>query len=132
VNLGAFAPILAMLVLATAFAILSIVVSAFMAPHRPTPAKYSAYESGIEPGRLPRGERYPVKFYLTAMLFVIFDIEVIFLYPWAVVFRQLDIFGLVQMAIFIGLVLVAYIYDWKRGGLEWEKANLKELRMGRR
>jgi NADH-quinone oxidoreductase subunit A len=66
------------------------------------------------------------------MLFVIFDIEVIFLYPWAVVFRQLDIFGLVQMAIFIGLVLVAYIYDWKRGGLEWEKANLKELRLGRR
>jgi len=120
VNLGAFAPILAMLVLATAFAVASIVVSAFMAPHRPTRAKYSPYESGIEPGRLPKGERYPVKFYLTAMLFVVFDVEVIFLYPWAVVFRRLGVFGLVQMGIFVGLILVAYIYDWKRGGLEWD------------
>lgn len=119
-NLGAFAPILAMLVLATAFAVISIIVSAFMAPHRPSSAKYSAYESGIEPGRLPKGERYPVKFYLTAMLFVVFDVEVIFLYPWAVVFRQLGVFGLVQMGIFVGLILVAYIYDWKRGGLEWD------------
>jgi len=120
VNLGAFTPILAMLVLATAFAAISIVVSAFMAPHRPTRAKYSAYESGIEPGRLPKGERFPVKFYLTAMLFVVFDVEVIFLYPWAVVFRQLEIFGLVEMGIFVGLVGIAYVYDWKRGGLEWD------------
>jgi len=120
VNLGAFTPILAMLVLATAFAVLSIVVSAFVAPHRPTRAKYSAYESGIEPGRLPKGERFPVKFYLTAMLFVVFDVEVIFLYPWAVVFRQLEIFGLVEMGIFVGLVGIAYVYDWKRGGLEWD------------
>jgi NADH-quinone oxidoreductase subunit A len=120
VNLGAFAPILAMLVLATAFAVVSIVVSAFLAPHRPTRAKYSAYESGVEPGRLPKGERFPIKFYLTAMLFVVFDVEVIFLYPWAVVFRRLGVFGLVQMGIFVGLILVAYIYDWKRGGLEWD------------
>jgi len=120
VSLGSFTPILAMMVLATAFALVSIVVSAFLAPHRPTRAKYSAYESGIEPGRLPKGERFPVKFYLTAMLFVVFDVEVIFLYPWAVVFRQLKVFGLVEMGIFIGLVLVAYVYDWKRGGLEWD------------
>ncbi len=119
-SLGSFTPILAMMVLATAFALVSIVVSAFLAPHRPTGAKYSAYESGIEPGRLPKGERFPVKFYLTAMLFVVFDVEVIFLYPWAVVFRQLKVFGLVEMGIFIGLVLVAYVYDWKRGGLEWD------------
>ncbi|HYT25080.1 MAG TPA: NADH-quinone oxidoreductase subunit A [Actinomycetota bacterium] len=119
-SLGSFTPILAMMVLATAFALVSIVVSAFLAPHRPTRAKYSAYESGIEPGRLPKGERFPVKFYLTAMLFVVFDVEVIFLYPWAVVFRQLKVFGLVEMGIFIGLVLVAYVYDWKRGGLEWD------------
>ena len=136
-NLGAFTPILLMLVVATAFAVLSLAASALLRPRVPTRAKYSAYESGVEPGRLPRGERYPVKFYLTAMLFVVFDVEVIFLYPWAVVFRQLEVFGLVQMGIFIGLVLVAYVYDWKRGGLEWEKANLgatltNELRMGRR
>ena len=119
-TLGAFTPILAMLVLAAGFATVSIIVSAFMAPHRPSRAKYSPYESGIEPGRLPKGERYPVKFYLTAMLFVVFDVEVIFLYPWAVVFRQLKVFGLVEMGIFIGLIFLAYIYDWKRGGLEWD------------
>ena len=119
-NLGAFTPILVMLILATAFAGISILISAWLAPHRPSRAKYSAYESGIEPGRLPRGERYPVKFYLTAMLFVVFDVEVIFLYPWAVVFRQLALFGLVEMGIFIGLIGVAYVYDWKRGGLEWD------------
>ena len=119
-TLGAFTPILVMTVLAVGFAVLSILVSAFMAPHRPTRAKYSAYESGIEPGRLPKGERYPVKFYLTAMLFVVFDVEVIFLYPWAVVFRQLRVFGLIEMGIFIGLVVLAYVYDWKRGGLEWD------------
>jgi NADH-quinone oxidoreductase subunit A len=119
VSLGSFTPILLMAALATAFAALSILVSAFLAPHRPTRAKYSAYESGIEPGRLPKGERFPVKFYLTAMLFVVFDVEVVFLYPWAVVFRQLELFGLIEMGIFIGLVTIAYVYDWKRGGLEW-------------
>ena len=119
-SLGSFTPILLMMALATVFAVVSIVVSAFLAPHRPTRAKYSAYESGIEPGRLPKGERFPVKFYLTAMLFVVFDVEVIFLYPWAVVFRQLELFGLIEMGIFIGLVSVAYVYDWKRGGLEWD------------
>ena len=119
-SLGSFLPILVMFLLATAFAGVSIVVSAFMAPHRPTRAKYSAYESGMEPGRLPKGERFPVKFYLTAMLFVVFDVEVIFLYPWAVVFRQLRLYGLVQMGIFLGLVTLAYVYDWKRGGLEWD------------
>jgi NADH-quinone oxidoreductase subunit A len=120
VNLGAFAPIVAMLAVATAFAVLSILVSGWLAPRRPSRAKYSAYESGMEPGRLPKGERFPVKFYLTAMLFVVFDVEVIFLYPWAVVFRQLRLFGLAEMAVFLGLVVIAYVYDWKRGGLEWE------------
>jgi NADH-quinone oxidoreductase subunit A len=121
VNLGAFTPIVAMLVLATGFAVVSMLVSSFMAPSRPSRAKSSPYESGVEPGRLPKGERYPVRFYLTAMLFVVFDVEVIFLYPWAVVFRQLRVFGLVEMGIFVGLVLIAYVYDWKRGGLEWER-----------
>jgi NADH-quinone oxidoreductase subunit A len=110
VSLGSFTPILIMLALATAFAVLSMLVSAFMAPHRPTRAKYAAYESGIEPGRLPKGERYPVKFYLTAMLFVVFDVEVIFLYPWAVVFRQLALFGLIAA-------------DWSGiSGWDWERA----------
>ena len=119
-SIGAYTPILVMLGLATVFALASLAVSWLARPFRPSRAKSSAYESGIEPGKLPTGERYPVKFYLTAMLFVIFDVEVIFLYPWAVVFRQLGVFGLVQMGIFVGLILIAYIYDWKRGGLEWD------------
>jgi NADH-quinone oxidoreductase subunit A len=121
-SLGSFTPILAMLVLVTLFALLSLLVSALLRPRRPTRAKSSAYESGIEPGRLPRGERYPARFYLTAMLFVVFDVEVVFLYPWAVVFRELALFGLAEMGIFIGLVMVAYVYDWKRGGLDWERS----------
>jgi NADH-quinone oxidoreductase subunit A len=120
VNLGAFAPIAIMLALASAFAALSILVSRWLVPRRPSRAKYSPYESGIEPGRLPKGERYPVKFYLTAMLFVVFDVEVVFLYPWAVVFRQLRVFGVAEMGIFLGLLVIAYVYDWKRGGLDWE------------
>ena len=130
-SLGAFTPILIMLVLALVFAGASLMASALLRPSRPTRAKESAYESGIEPGKLPQGERYPAKFYLTAMLFVVFDVEVIFIYPWAVVFRQLGVFGLIEMAIFIGLVLIAYVYDWRRGGLEWERANLSELRARR-
>jgi NADH-quinone oxidoreductase subunit A len=87
-------------------------------PRRPTPAKLAPYECGIVPEQVPR-DRFPVKFYVVAMLFIVFDIETIFLFPWAVTFRQLGLFGLVEMAIFIGLVFVAYLYVWQRGGLEW-------------
>ena len=69
--------------------------------------------------RLPGGERFSVRFYVVAMLFIIFDIETIFLFPWAVTFRELGLFGLIEMAIFIALVFVAYVYVWKRGGLDW-------------
>lgn len=117
---GSFLPIVILLVLATAFAVGSIMMSKFLSPKRPSAAKSAAYESGVEPGSLPdRGERFPVRFYLTAMLFVVFDVEVIFLYPWAVVFRSLGMFGLAEMGLFLGLVLVAYAYDWRRGGLDW-------------
>ena len=69
--------------------------------------------------RLPRGERFSVKFYVVAMLFIIFDIETIFLFPWAVSFRRLGLFGLVEMAVFVGLVFVAYAYIWRKGGFDW-------------
>jgi NADH-quinone oxidoreductase subunit A len=77
------------------------------------------YECGIVPERVPKGERFPVKFYLVAMLFIVFDIETIFLFPWAVEFRRLGLFGLVEMVVFIALVLVAYVYVWQTGGLDW-------------
>src|SRR5438034_2875847 len=115
-----FVPILILAALAGLFAILSLLASAFVRPKKPLPAKVAPYESGIDPVRLPKSERFPVKFYVVAMLFIIFDIETIFLFPWAVAFRQLGLFGLVEMVVFIGLVFVAYLYIWQKGGLEWE------------
>lgn len=118
-ELSEYLPILILAGLAAAFAAVSIAAAVLLGPRRPTPAKLAPYECGIEPERLPKSERFPVKFYLVAMLFIIFDIETIFLFPWAVTFRQLGLFGLVEMAVFIGLVFVAYAYVWRRGGLDW-------------
>ena len=104
-----YLPITVMGALALVFAIASILVSHAFRPNRPNPVKLSAYECGNDPVRLPGGERFSVKFYVVAMLFIIFDIETIFLFPWAVVFRQLGVFGLGEMAVFIALVFVAYV-----------------------
>jgi NADH-quinone oxidoreductase subunit A len=120
-ELSEYLPVLVLAVLAFVFAVLSLMASALLRPNRPTPAKLAPYECGIEPERVPKGDRFSVKFYVVAMLFIIFDVETIFLFPWAVGFRQLGLFGLVEMAIFIGLVFVAYVYVWARGGLEWER-----------
>ena len=118
-ELSEYLPVVILAALAFLFAVLSLAVSALLRPNRPTPAKLAPYECGIEPERLPKGERFSVSFYVVAMLFIIFDVEVIFLFPWAVGFRQLGLFGLVEMAVFIALVFVAYVYVWKRGGLDW-------------
>jgi NADH-quinone oxidoreductase subunit A len=116
-----YLPIVVLGILAVVFAVASRAVSHLVRPNRPNPVKLSPYECGNDPIRLPRGERFSVKFYVVAMLFIIFDIETIFLYPWAVTFRQLGLFGLVEMAIFLGLVFIAYGYIWRKGGLEWEE-----------
>ena len=90
-------------------------------PKRYNRAKLDSYECGIEPTPQPvGGGRFPVKYYITAMLFIVFDIEIIFLYPWAVHFDAMKYFGLVEMVIFIGTVFVAYAYVWRRGGLDWD------------
>ncbi len=117
--LGEYLPIALLAGLALLFAVGSLAASALLRPSRPTPAKLAPYECGIEPVRLPAGERFSVRFYLVAMLFIIFDVEVIFLFPWAVAFRELGLFGLVEMAVFLALVLVAYVYVWRGGGLDW-------------
>jgi NADH-quinone oxidoreductase subunit A len=116
-----YLPIAILLGLVGAFAVLSLGASRLLRPDRPTPAKESPYESGIEVEALSPRQRFPVKFYLVAMLFIIFDVETIFLFPWAVSFRQLGLFGLVEMVVFIGLVFVAYVYVWRKGGLDWEE-----------
>jgi NADH-quinone oxidoreductase subunit A len=113
-----YLPVVILAALGAAFAVASVLVSRALAPRRPTPAKLMPYECGIVPERTPK-ERFPIKFYVIAMLFIVFDIETIFLFPWAVTFRQLGLFGLVEMTIFIALVFVAYVYVWQRGGLEW-------------
>ena len=119
--LNNYVPILVMFVLAAGFVAVSVAGAALIGPKRYNRAKLDAYECGIEPTPQPMGGgRFPVKFYLTAMLFIVFDIEMIFLIPWAVAFDQLGLFGLVEMALFIGTVFVAYSYVWRRGGLEWD------------
>jgi len=119
--MNAYAPILVLAVIAAGFAIFSIAAGALTGPKRYNRAKLDAYECGIEPTPQPvGGGRFPVKYYLTAMLFIIFDIEIVFLYPWAVHFDELGIFGLVEMVLFILTLLTAYAYVWRRGGLEWD------------
>jgi NADH-quinone oxidoreductase subunit A len=114
-------PILGLGLLAGAFAVFSVVVSALTGPKRYNRARLDSYECGIEPTPQPAGGgRFPVKYYITAMLFIVFDIEIIFLYPWAVAFDSMKVFGLVEMVLFIGTVFVAYAYVWRRGGLEWD------------
>ena len=112
-------PILLFIVIALAFGVATLVLSYLVQPKYPEAEKLSAYECGSEPfsdARMP----FPVRYYIFAMLFVIFDIEVIFLYPWALVFKQIGLIGLVEMMIFIGLFVVAYVYAWKKGALEWD------------
>ncbi len=119
--MNAYAPILVLAVIAAGFAVFSIAAGALTGPKRYNRAKLDAYECGIEPTPQPvGGGRFPVKYYLTAMLFIIFDIEIVFLYPWAVHFDELGIFGLVEMVLFILTLLTAYAYVWRRGGLEWD------------
>jgi NADH-quinone oxidoreductase subunit A len=118
---NSYAPIIVLGALSFGFAVFSIGAGAATGPKRFNRAKLDAYECGIEPTPQPvGGGRFPVKYYLTAMLFIVFDIEIVFLYPWAVTFESLGIFGLVEMVRFIVTLLVAYAYVWRRGGLEWD------------
>ena len=112
-------PIAILMVLAIGLAILVVILGHMFGPRRPTERKSMPYESGMRPIG-PGTRRMPVRFYLVAMLFILFDIEVIFFLPWAVVFRKLGLFGLVEMLIFIVILLVGYVYAWKKGALEWE------------
>ncbi len=119
--MNVYAPILILGLLAFGFAAFSVITATFTGPKRYNRAKYDAYECGIEPTPQPvGGGRFPVKYYLTAMLYIVFDIEIVFLYPWAVAFDRLAIFGLIEMVLFIVTVLVVYAYVWRRRGLEWD------------
>jgi NADH-quinone oxidoreductase subunit A len=119
--MNAYVPILGLMALAALFLGVSIFASVHIGPARYNKAKYDTYECGIEPTPQPTGGgRFPVKYYITAMLFIVFDIEIVFLYPWAVTFNQLGVFAFLEMLLFVVTVIIAYIYVVRRGGLTWE------------
>src|SRR5215471_14672620 len=118
-GLAAYTPILLIMGLAVALAVLLTGVSIFFGPRRPTPAKLAPYECGIVP-LTPARQRFPVKFYLMAMLFIVFDIEAIFLYPWAVWLKHLKVFGLEEMVVFIAVLFLGLLYIYRKGVLEWD------------
>jgi NADH-quinone oxidoreductase subunit A len=119
--LAPYLPIVLLFALALAFATFSVAIAPFTGPKRYNKAKLDFYECGIEPTPQPLGpQRFPIKYFLTAMLFIVFDIETIFLYPYAVANKALGLFGLVEIILFIGTVFVAYAYVWRRGGLDWD------------
>jgi NADH-quinone oxidoreductase subunit A len=116
--LDAYVPILIFILVAIGFAIVTIWIAWSLAPSRYNRVKLEPYECGIEPQTDAR-DRYSVRYYLVAMLFVIFDVETIFLYPWAVIMDELLLFGLLEMLVFLGILIVGYFYAWRKGALEW-------------
>lgn len=116
-----YLPLFVLLILSTALAGLVVLISIIFGPRRRSKvaSKVAPYESGMTAIGVGQ-RRFPVRFYLIAVLFILFDVEIIFFYPWAVAFRQLGLFGFIEMLIFIGVLLVGYIWIWKKGALEWE------------
>ncbi len=115
---GGYWLILLMLLLSTFIAAVMLILPAYLGRKNPIPTKFEPYESGLRPFALPK-RRFPVHYYMVAILFILFDIEVLFMYPWAVLLRQLRWFGLIEMAIFLGILLIGYFYAWRKGALEW-------------
>ncbi len=117
--MDAYIPIFLMLAVALAIGVVFLKLQEWLGPRNPNDEKLSTYESGMEPVRSAR-ERFSVKYYMVAVLFILFDIEVVFLYPWAVNFRALGLFGYVEMVLFIAILLVGYLYVLKKGALQWD------------
>jgi NADH-quinone oxidoreductase subunit A len=118
--LESWLPVLVFFILVAGFGIVSLIMSFAFGVKKPNPRKLSPYECGMHPVGNGR-ERVSVKFYLVAMLFLLFDIEAVFLFPWAVVYRDLKLFGFFEMLVFIAAIMAGYIYAWKKGALEWER-----------
>ena len=118
-TLQAFAPIGVLIIIALVIGVIILMISRVFGPHNPSFRKNAPYESGMKPIG-PGTRRMPVKFYLVAVLFIIFDVEVIFFMPWAVAMRDLGVYGLIVMGVFTLILVVGFIYEWKKGALEWE------------
>ena len=117
--MGHYFPVLVFAVLAAALPLGTIIAARVVQRKRPNPAKLEPYECGIEPSTSAFDTRFSVRYFLIAVLFVVFDVETIFLFPWAVMFNRLGLFGLVEMLVFIVILVVGYFYCWKRKALDW-------------
>lgn len=117
--LGVYIPIIFLVIVAMLFGCCTLFISRIVGQKKYSALKMSPYECGCEPVGTAR-ERFSIKFYLIAMLFILFDIEAVFLYPWAILYKKLGVFGLVEMGLFIVILFVGYIYVWKKGALEWD------------
>jgi NADH-quinone oxidoreductase subunit A len=113
-----YVPILILGAVAVGFAVFTLFVSQLLGRSRPNPQKSGIYECGVPPIGTAR-ERFPIKFYLVCMLFILFDVDAAFLFPWALIFRELGLFGLVEMAVFVLLLGSGFVYAWKVGALDW-------------
>ena len=114
-----YLPILVFALLAAALPLATIFLARALQTHRPNRAKSQAYESGIEPTSEAFDTRFSVRYFLIAVLFVVFDVETIFLFPWAVMFNRLGLFGLIEMVVFLAILIVGYFYAWRRKALDW-------------
>jgi NADH-quinone oxidoreductase subunit A len=114
-----FLPVVVFLLLGTIVGVGMLVFSRLVSPRRPYPEKLITYESGITPF-MDANQKFSIRYYIVAMLFLIFDIEAVFLYPWAVAYNRIGLYGFVEMVFFVLILLVGYIYAWRKGALEWE------------
>ena len=114
-----YLPVVIFILLAVGFGVVTLAIGYVVRPSNPDPSKLDPYECGVPPISDAR-ERFSNRFYLIAMLFLLFDVEVVFLYPWAVAFRQIGLFGLVEMGIFIVILFAGFVYAWKKGALQWD------------
>ena len=114
-----YLPVAIVIIIATLVGLGSLMLGILVRPRRPYPQKLTPYESGIPTVSEPR-YKFSIKFYIVAMLFVVFDVEAVFLYPWAVAYDNLGMFGFIEMMLFIFILLIGYIYVWKKGAFEWE------------
>jgi NADH-quinone oxidoreductase subunit A len=119
-----YLPVLLSIVIAVVFSLVFVALSKYFGPHRPTPTKVSLYECGM-PSVNPAHQRFSVKFYLVAVLFILFDLEAVFLFPWSVVFKRLveaggGLYGLLEMGVFVGVLFLGWVYCLMRGALEWD------------
>ena len=117
--LEGYLPILLFIIIGIGFGVMPLIAGFIIGPQRPDAEKRSSYECGFEPFEDTHG-RFDVRYYLVAILFIIFDLEIAFLFPWAIMLDEIGVFGLLAMFLFLGILVVGFIYEWKKGALEWE------------